>query len=156
MSVERKVRAVQAPDQVVPGDQADARRCSKSSRESRLLQRGRRPRTTTSCRAEAGEPAPTPISATANIQIHGGIRFTWSTARTSPQAGKGSEILLGDATYHGVLAAAPSISARRRGCPVRYRPEAMAFLVFLLGVLTDGVATQPSSCSPPSHGREVN
>ena len=87
--------------------------CSRSSRASRrrTTRRGPRPRTTTSCRwspslAKAYCSDAYFHAAAENIQIHGGIGFTWEhDAHLYFKRAKSSEILLGDATYHRELLA---------------------------------------------------
>ena len=86
---------------------------SRSSRASRprTTRRGPRPRTTRSCPV-AASLAKAYCSdayfhaAAENIQIHGGIGFTWEhDAHLYFKRAKSSEILLGDATYHRELLA---------------------------------------------------
>ena len=87
--------------------------CSRSSRRSRrrTTRRGPPPRTTTSCRwsprlAKAYCSDAYFHAAAENIQIHGGIGFTWEhNAHLYFKRAKRSEILLGDATYHRELLA---------------------------------------------------
>ena len=87
--------------------------CSRSSRASRprTTRRGPPPRTTTSCRSSASLAKAYCSdayfhAAAENIQIHGGIGFTWEhDAHLYFKRAKSSEILLGDATYHRELLA---------------------------------------------------
>ena len=87
--------------------------CSRSSRASRprTTRRGPPPRTTTSCRwsprSSKAYCSEAYFHATAeNIQIHGGIGFTWEhPAHLYFKRAKSSEIFLGDPTYHRELLA---------------------------------------------------
>ena len=108
-------RAVRPADRLVPGDQAQVRRHAARGgvgEVGRVLRgAGPRPRTTTSCPVVASLAKAYCSdayfhAAAENIQIHGGIGFTWEhDAHLYFKRAKSSEILLGDATYHRELLA---------------------------------------------------
>ena len=108
-------RAVRSADRLVPGDQAQVRRHAPRGRVGRsrppTTPRGPRPRTTRSSRSSASLAKAYCSdayfhAAAENIQIHGGIGFTWEhDAHLYFKRAKSSEILLGDATYHRELLA---------------------------------------------------
>ena len=103
------------PDRLVPGDQAQVRGHAARGRVGEvgglLRGLGGARRTTTSCRwsralAKAYCSDAYFHAAAENIQIHGGIGFTWEhDAHLYFKRAKSSEIFLGDATYHRELLA---------------------------------------------------
>ena len=106
VAVRQGARAVRPPDRLVPGHQAQVRRHAARGRVGkvrRLLRRlVRRRSATTSCPRWPRWPRPTartPTStrASENIQIHGGIGFTWEhPAHLYFKRAKSSELLFGD------------------------------------------------------------
>ena len=113
--VREGARAVRPADRFVPGDQAQVRRHAARGRVGqvgrvlRVVGRGRGQRRVAGRRRArrrrtARRRTSTPTAE--NIQIHGGIGFTWEhPAHLYFKRAKSSEIYLGDPTYHRELLA---------------------------------------------------
>ena len=114
-AVRQGSRAVRAPDRLVPGDQAQVRRHAARGRVGEvggLLRHVVRERDERRAAVGGQSLAKAYCSeayfhATAeNIQIHGGIGFTWEhPAHLYFKRAKSSELLFGDPTYHRELLA---------------------------------------------------
>ena len=113
--VRQGARAVRPSHRLVPGHQAQVRRHAARGRVGQvggvLRRLVRPPSSTTSCRSVASlakaycSEAYFHASAE-NIQIHGGIGFTWEhDAHLYFKRAKSSELLFGDPTYHRELLA---------------------------------------------------
>ena len=110
-------RAVRTADRLVPGDQAQVRRHaawrSSPPARPRTADCGRWTRATRR-RPPSRRPSPRPSAprrsrkvAGDNIQVHGGIGFTWEhPAHLYFKRAKSSEVLLGTPSYHRELLAA--------------------------------------------------